>query len=161
MTESVLRRIPWEYGQPTARSLVYGLARDPAGHEFVKAYESAEALEEVFTGRRFGYLYSRITNPTVAAFERTMTALEEGVGAIATSSGMAAIATAAFALTSQGDEILASSSLFGGTLHLFERVFGRYGVTTRYVDATDPPQVEAAIGERTRLLFVEMIGNRT
>ena len=106
------------------------------------AHPGAEELEEVFAGRRFGFLYSRITNPTVAVFEQRMAALEGGVGALAAASGMAAIATVGFALTRQGD-----------------RIVGRYGVETRYVSPTDLDAVRAALDDRTRLIFVETIGN--
>ena len=123
------------------------------------AYKSPEELEEVFAGRRFGYLYGRVANPTVAVFEERVNALEAGVGAIAAASGMAAVATAVGALTRAGDEILASTSLFGGTYHLFNKVFGRHGVGTRYADPLDLDAVKAAVTEKTRLVFVETIGN--
>jgi len=123
------------------------------------AHAGAEELEEVFDGHRFGYLYSRISNPTVGVFEQRMAALEAGVGAVAASSGMAAIATVGFVLARTGDRIVAGSSLFGGTLALFDRIFGRYGVEIRYVSPTDPDAVRAALSDRTRMLFVETIGN--
>ena len=87
------------------------------------AYDTAQELADVFEGKEFGYTYSRISNPTVTAFEQRMTALESGIGAVATSSGMAAISTVLFALTEKGDEIVSSKSLFGGTLNLFNKVF--------------------------------------
>ncbi len=137
----------------------WGATQTPLYQSAAFAHPGLEELEEVFAGRRGGYLYSRIGNPTVSVFEQRMAALEGGVGALAAASGMAAIATVAFALTRQGDRIVASSSLFGGTLGLFDRVFGRFGVETRYVSPTDLDAVRAAISGRTRLLFVETIGN--
>jgi O-acetylhomoserine (thiol)-lyase len=122
-------------------------------------YESGEDLEEVFAGKRFGFLYSRITNPTVVAFERRLQALEGGVGAVATSSGMAAIHTVIGSLTRSGEEIAASSSLFGGTLRLFSDVMTRFGIVVRYFDPLEPAGLAAVLGEKTRLVFVESIGN--
>ncbi len=123
------------------------------------AYSQAEELAEVFDGNRFGYIYSRISNPTVTAFEQRINALENGVGAVATSSGMAAIFTVLFTLTSQGDEIVSSKSLFGGTFLLFNRVLSKYGVSVKYVDILDPESIKNAITEKTRALFLESIGN--
>lgn len=123
------------------------------------SFESAEALEAVFAGRAPGYVYSRIANPTVAHLERVVAALEGGIGAVACASGMAAISSAVLALAGAGDEIVAGSSLFGGTHSLFRQTLSRYGITTRFVSATDPAAYEAAINERTRALFVEVIGN--
>ncbi len=123
------------------------------------AYETAQELAEVFEGRSYGHVYSRISNPTVAAFERRMAALEGGIGAVATASGMAAITTVLLALCGPGEEVVSSPGLFGGTLTLLNRLFRRYGVHTRYVDPLDLPALEAALSERTRLVFVESLGN--
>ncbi len=123
------------------------------------AYDSARDLADVFEGKKFGYIYSRISNPTVAAFEQKINALENGVGAIAASSGMAAIATVLFSLTGQGDEIASSKSLFGGTLHLFNRILKKYGVRIRFFDPLDLEALKGAITGRTKLIFVETIGN--
>ena len=122
------------------------------------AQASAGAMEEVFAGRRYGHVYSRISNPPVEAFELRMNALEGGAGAVATASGMAAIAAAALCLAGPGDRILAARSLFGGTVLLFNDL-RRGGVVVDYVDATDPAAVAAALDERTRMIFVETIGN--
>ena len=123
------------------------------------AYGSAEEIEAVFAGREAGYVYSRISNPTVGAFEARLTALEEGLGAIAVSSGMAAISSLALALAGSGDEIVAGSSLFGGTYSLFQNTLNRYGIGVRFVDPRDLGAVRDAIGDKTRLVFVETIGN--
>jgi O-acetylhomoserine (thiol)-lyase len=123
------------------------------------AYDSAEALEAAFIGRKFGHIYSRIANPTVTAFEKRINALEGGVGAIATASGMAAIATVVSALTKAGDEIVSSQSLFGGTFQLFNDIFKGYGVHTHYVRSTDTEAYQRAISAKTRLIFLETIGN--
>lgn len=123
------------------------------------AYNTAEELADVFDGKKFGHIYSRISNPTVNAFEQKMKALEGGVGAIAASSGMAAISTVIFSLCGQGDEIVSSSSLFGGTLLLFNKIFQKYGVRIRYVNPIDTKAFQDALSPKTRLIFVETIGN--
>lgn len=123
------------------------------------AYSSAEELEDVFRGRAAGQVYTRLGNPTTEALEKRLALLEGGGAAIATSSGMSAITTAVMTIVQAGDEILASSSLFGGTFSLFRDTLSNYGITTRFVDPCDHAAVAGAINERTRLLFVETIGN--
>lgn len=123
------------------------------------AYPSAEALESVFAGRDAGYVYSRMGNPTVGAFEARITALEDGLGAIAVSSGMAAISTLVLALTCSGDEIVAGNSLFGGTYSLFRDTLAQYGIRVRFADPTHPAALRDAITGKTRLVFVETVGN--
>ncbi len=123
------------------------------------AFASAEDLEAAFVGRKFGHIYSRITNPTVTALEKRLNALENGIGAIATASGMAAIATVVNTLTKAGDEIVSSQSLFGGTYSLFNDVLKNLGVSAVYVENTDPEAYRRAINGKTRLLYLETIGN--
>lgn len=123
------------------------------------SYGSAEEIEAVFAGRQGGFVYSRIANPTVAALEARLTALEEGVGGIAVSSGMAAVSSLVLALACSGDEIVAGNSLFGGTYSLFRQTLSHYGIRARFVDPRDPAALGEAIGDATRLVFVESIGN--
>jgi len=123
------------------------------------AYQSAEGLEDVFRGRAIGSVYTRIGNPTTEALERRLALLEGGGTAIATASGMAAITTAVLTILRAGDEILSSSSLFGGTFSLFRDTLSNYGITTHFVDPLDLDGFRNAINERTRLLFVETVGN--
>ncbi|HEG44104.1 MAG TPA: O-acetylhomoserine aminocarboxypropyltransferase/cysteine synthase, partial [Phycisphaerales bacterium] len=123
------------------------------------AYNTAEELGDIFDNRAPGYIYSRIANPTTYALEQRLVELEGGIGCIATSSGMAAISAVAMGLLRAGDEIIAATGIFGGTVSLFERTLGRFGVTTHFVDAGDVGQFSKAITERTRLIFVETIGN--
>lgn len=123
------------------------------------AYTSAEDLEDVFRGRAVGQVYTRLGNPTTEALEKRLALLEGGGAAIATASGMAAITTAVMTIVQAGDEILASSSLFGGTFSLFRDTLSNYGITTRFVNPMDHAAVAAGINERTKLLFVETIGN--
>lgn len=123
------------------------------------AYRTAEDIEAVFAGREPGYVYSRIANPTVAQFERRIAALEGGVGSVACASGMAAITATVLGLAGAGDEVVAGNSLFGGTYSLFRQTLVRYGITTRFVEASDVEAYRRAISERTKLVFVEAIGN--
>lgn len=123
------------------------------------AYDSAQDLSDVFDGRRYGHVYSRISNPTVAAFEQRVNALEAGRGALAASSGMAAIATVIFALAGQGDEIIAAKSLFGGTLLFFNEMISKLGIRIHYVDTSDYSAYRKAVTGKTRLIFAETIAN--
>lgn len=143
-----------------------GLEAGPAGATAVPivqsssyAYKSAEDLEDVFRGRAVGQVYTRLGNPTTEALERRLALLEGGGAAIATASGMAAITTALLTILRAGDEILSSSSLFGGTFSLIRDTLSNYGITARFVDPLDLEAVRGAVNERTRLLFVETIGN--
>ncbi len=143
-----------------------GLEAGPSGATSVPivqsssfAYQTAEALEDVFRGRAIGQVYTRIGNPTTEALERRLGLLEGGGTAIVTASGMAAITTAVLTILRSGDEILSSSSLFGGTFSLFRDTLSNYGITAAFVDPLDLDGFRNAINERTRLLFVETIGN--
>src|SRR5512136_1988279 len=98
------------------------------------AHETAEELEDIFRGRQTGQIYTRLNNPTTESLERRLALLEGGIAAIATASGMAAISTAVLTIVRAGDEIVASSSLFGGTYSLFQDTLANYGIETRFVD---------------------------
>jgi O-acetylhomoserine (thiol)-lyase len=123
------------------------------------ACESAEEMADLFAGRKYGYIYSRTGNPTITAFEQKLNSLDNGRGAVATASGMAAITSIILALTESGDEIAASSGLFGGTILLFKDVLKKYGVNARYAKSQEPSDFEAVINEKTRAIYVETIGN--
>lgn len=123
------------------------------------AYQSAEELSDVFAGKKFGYVYSRIANPTITAFENRINSLENGRAAVATSSGMAAIATIILSLARQGEEIISSKSIFGGTYLLYREILERNGITVKYVEAPDVDAYRAAVTDKTRLIFLETIGN--
>ena len=125
------------------------------------AFESAEQGAAIFAGEREGYFYTRLGNPTQAAFEREVAFLERGEAALATSSGMAATATAVFALVQAGDNLVASGTLYGGTHKFFRDLLPRYGVEARYVDANDAHAIGAAIDSKTKLFFVETPANPT
>jgi len=122
-------------------------------------YGSAAQAAARFAGEEPGNIYSRFTNPTVAAFEERIAALEGGERAVATASGMAAILATAMALLKAGDEVVCSRSVFGTTTSIFEKYMGRFGVTTRFVDLTDLDQWQAAITAGTRLVFLETPSN--
>lgn len=119
---------------------------------------SAEA-EARFDLNSPGYIYSRISNPTVSAFERRMTALEGGTAALATASGSAAVAYAIMNVAEAGDEIVSASTLYGGTYHLFADTLPRYGIKTRFVNPDIAASFEAAVTDKTKAVFIETLGN--
>lgn len=122
-------------------------------------YGSAAEAARKFGGEEPGNIYSRFTNPTVRNFEQRLAVLEGGERCVATSSGMAAILSTALALLQAGDEIVASRSLFGSTVSLFDKYLGKFGITTRYVELSNLEAWEAAITPATRLLFAETPSN--
>lgn len=122
------------------------------------AYDSAEQLEKVFGNRAPGFSYTRIGNPTVDAFERRIAALEKGIGAVACASGMAAITSVLLNILRTGDEVIVGSGLFGGTIELFSDL-KEFGITAVFVDTITAESVKAAINERTKAVFTELIGN--
>ena len=123
------------------------------------AYKTAQELADVFDGKAPGYIYTRIANPTTTALEVRLTELEDGIGCIATSSGMAAIASVVMGLVRAGDSIITAAGIFGGTVSLFENTLGRFGVETVLVDVADTSNFANAINDKTKLIFVETIGN--
>ncbi len=122
-------------------------------------FETAEEAAARFALEEAGPIYTRIGNPTVEAFERRIAALEGGIGALATASGQAATFYALATLTSAGDNVVASSSLYGGIYSLLKNVLSRFGIGARFVRVDDPAAWEAAIDDRTTCLYAEMIGN--
>ncbi len=136
-----------------------GATNTPIVQSSAFAYDTAEALEDVFRGRKPGQVYTRLGNPTTEALEKRLAILEGGGAAIVTASGMAAITTAVLTILRSGDEILSSSSLFGGTFSLFRDTLSNYGITSCFVDPLDLDGFRSAINERTRLVFVETVGN--
>ena len=106
-----------------------------------------------------GNIYTRLMNPTSDVFEKRVAALEGGVGALATASGQAAITLALLTLAHAGDEIVSSSSLYGGTYTLFHYTFAQLGITVRFVDATAPESFRQAITSKTKAIYAETVGN--
>jgi O-acetylhomoserine (thiol)-lyase len=122
-------------------------------------FEDAQHAADLFALQNFGNIYTRIGNPTTAAFEERMASLEGGLGAVATASGQAAQLIAILTLAQQGDEVVASQSLYGGTFTQFDVTLRRMGIAVTFVDFGDLDQVEKAITEDTKLLYGETIGN--
>jgi len=136
-----------------------GATAVPISQTVSYAYRTAQELADVFDGKSPGYIYTRIANPTTAALEVRLTQLEDGIGCIATSSGMAAIASVAMSLARAGDEIIAATGIFGGTVSLFENTLGRFNVKTTLANVADTSNFANAINNKTKLIFVETIGN--
>lgn len=122
-------------------------------------FEDAQEAEDLFGLKKTGNIYSRIGNPTVAVFEGRLAALEDGVGALATASGMAAITYTVLGLAHAGDHVVAATTLYGGTFNLLKETLPRYGITTTFVDVDNLEEVEAAIQDNTKLVFIETLGN--
>jgi len=122
-------------------------------------FKDTEHAARLFALQEFGNIYSRIMNPTNDVFEKRMAALEGGVGALATSSGQAAETLAILNITSAGQEIVSSQSLYGGTYNLFHHTFAKLGITVRFVDPSDPENFRRAINDKTRAVFAEVLGN--
>ena len=120
--------------------------------------DTAEHIEKIFHNKAPGFAYSRISNPTVASFENRITYLEGGIGSVATSSGMAAIASAFLNILSSGDEIVSKSSVFGGTLDLFKDL-EKFGVKTLFVEDITEEELNKVVNENTKVVFAETIGN--
>ncbi len=121
-------------------------------------YQTAEELDKVFHHKAMGYAYSRVSNPSVAAFEQRINELEKGNAAVACSSGMAAIALALLNILSSGDEIIASSGLYGGSIDLLEDL-SKFGIRTKYARHLTPEEAEPLISPKTRLIFGEVLSN--
>ena len=122
-------------------------------------FESAEQASLRFTGKQPGNIYSRFTNPTVSAFQERLALMEKGERCLGFSSGMAAIMAVGMALLKAGDHVVCSRSVFGNTVLTFQNYFGKFGVTTDFVNLTDLSAWEAAIKPNTRFLFLETPSN--
>ena len=152
---------------PDTLAVHAGQTPDPAtGARAVPIYQTAsfvfpdtDTAAALFDMETPGHVYSRLSNPTVSVFEERMAALEQGVGAIATSSGQAALHLAIATLMGQGGHVVASASLYGGSHNLLAYTLPRFGIETTFVPARDPEAWRAAIRPATRLLFGESVGN--
>ena len=122
-------------------------------------FESADDAANLFALQKYGNVYSRLANPTVAAFEERVASLEGGIGAVATASGMSAEFIVLAALAGAGDHVVASAQLYGGTVTLLDVTLRRFGVETTFVEGTDPADYAAAIRPETKCVYVETIGN--
>ncbi len=148
-------------------SLHAGQQPDPVtGARAVPIYQSTSFMFEdtdhaasLFNLERPGHIYSRISNPTVAVLEERIAALEGGVGGVMTASGMAALFLAVATLMDQGSHIVASTSLYGGSVNLFTHTLPRFGIETTFVNPRDHDGISSAIRPNTRLVFAETLGN--
>ncbi|MBS1848470.1 MAG: O-acetylhomoserine aminocarboxypropyltransferase/cysteine synthase [Actinobacteria bacterium] len=122
-------------------------------------FDDIQQAADLFALQSFGNIYSRISNPTVAAFEERMASLEGGLGALATASGMAAQLIAVLTLAVNGDHLVSSNALYGGTYTQFNVTLRRFGIDVDFVDPSDLDEFEAAIRPETKALFAEVIGN--
>lgn len=136
----------------------HGSLHKPIHTSIAYGYDKAEDLAAVFQGKAKGYAYARQANPTVAALEKKITLMEQGVGTLCFGTGMAALAAVVTALLHKGDHIVSSSYLFGNTNSLLNTLAG-IGVDVTYVDATDVEKVAAALKPETRMVLVETIAN--
>jgi O-acetylhomoserine (thiol)-lyase len=138
---------------------VTGARATPIYQTAAYVFEDAQHAADLFDLNRFGNIYTRIMNPTTAVFEERVASLEGGVGALATASGLAAQAVAITTLLEAGDEIVASTHLYGGSHNQLAITLGRFGITTTFVPPDDLAAWREAITPRTRLLYAETIGN--
>src|SRR4051812_8327289 len=122
-------------------------------------FDDADHAARLFALQEFGNIYSRIMNPTVDVFEKRVAALEGGVAALALASGQAAETLAVLTLARAGDDIVSTTSLYGGTYNLFHHTLPRMGLGVRFVDAADYDGLRKAIGPRTRAVYSESVGN--
>lgn len=149
------------------RALHAGGSPDPTtGARAVPIYQTSSFVFDdtadaasLFALQKYGSIYSRIGNPTVAAFEERMASLEGGIGAVATASGLSAEFLVFAALAGAGDHIVAGGSLYGGTLTQLDVTLRRFGVATTFVRGTDPADYAAALTPRTRCVFAEVVSN--
>ncbi|HEV3092843.1 MAG TPA: O-acetylhomoserine aminocarboxypropyltransferase/cysteine synthase family protein [Candidatus Cybelea sp.] len=155
-----------EFGFAT-RAIHAGAPPDPAtGSRAMPIYQttayvfgSTEQAAELFALRSYGHIYSRISNPTVAAFEERMASLEGGLGAVAFSSGLAAQLCTVLTVAQAGDHLVCTQNVYGGTVTQLSVTVKRMGIETTFVSAEDPQAARAAIRPNTRLVFCETIAN--
>ena len=151
----------------TTRQLHAGYEPDPAtGSRAVPIYQSSaydlqstERASRLFALQETGHIYTRISNPTTSVFEQRMASLEGGVGAVETSSGHAAQVTAILTICEVGDHIVATSTLYGGTITQFKYAFPKLGLTVTLVDPTDTENFRRAIQPNTKIIYGETISN--
>lgn len=139
---------------PTTRAVAV-----PIYQTVAYAFDDTQHGADLFDLKVQGNIYTRIMNPTTDVLEKRIAALEGGIGALALASGQAAITYAIQTIAEAGDNILASSALYGGTYNLFAHTLPQFGIQTRFADYRDPQAFAALIDERTKAVFVESIGN--
>lgn len=122
-------------------------------------FNDSDQAANLFSLAELGFIYTRLNNPTNQILQERLAAVEGGIGAVVFASGTAAISTGLLTLLKAGDHIVASSSLYGGTYNLLNVTLPRLGITTTFVDASNPDNFEAAVQDNTRAFFVESLGN--
>lgn len=122
-------------------------------------FKSVEHAANLFALKEFGNIYTRIMNPTTDVLEKRLAQLDGGTAALAVASGQAAITLAVLNITRSGQNIVSTSYLYGGTYNLFKHTLPKLGIEVRFVDSSDPSNIEAAIDDNTRLVYIESIGN--
>jgi O-acetylhomoserine (thiol)-lyase len=153
--------------RPETRALHSGQKPDPATNARAVpiyattsyVFDDAAHAARLFGLQEFGNIYTRMMNPTTDVFEQRVAALEGGAAALGVASGQAAETLSILNLARAGDNIVSSSSLYGGTYNLFTHTLPKVGITTTYVDGSDPSAFGRAIDERTKAVFLELIGN--
>ena len=153
--------------KPETVALHAGYTPDPTtGSRAVPIYQTtsyrfkdADHAARLFALKEFGNIYTRIMNPTNDVLEQRIAALEGGVAGLAVASGQAAETLALLTILKSGDELVSTSSLYGGTYNLFKVTFPRLGIRTKFVEASDFAALRAAIGPKTRALYAETLGN--
>ena len=157
---------PKQY-QLATQAVHAGQSPDPAtGARAVPIYQTTSYLFQdadhagrLFALKEFGNIYTRIMNPTTDVFEKRVAALEGGAAGLATASGQAAETLAIITLAGAGDEIVSTTSLYGGTYNLFHYTLPKLGIVVRFVDADDFDGLRAAINDKTRAVYTETLGN--
>ncbi|MBN2590995.1 MAG: O-acetylhomoserine aminocarboxypropyltransferase/cysteine synthase [Sedimentisphaerales bacterium] len=122
-------------------------------------FKDTEHAGNLFALKEFGNIYTRLMNPTTDVLEKRLAALEGGVGGLALSSGQSAIYVSILNICSSGDHMIASNSLYGGTVTLFSHTFAKLGIEVTFVDARKPEEIESAIKDNTKLVYIESIAN--
>ncbi|WP_291797636.1 O-acetylhomoserine aminocarboxypropyltransferase/cysteine synthase family protein [Brevibacterium sp.] len=138
---------------------VHGARAVPIYQSTSFVFKDADDAANLFALQKYGNIYSRIGNPTVAAFEERVASLEGGIGAVATASGMAAEFIVFAALAQAGDHIVASSQLYGGTVTQLDVTLRRFGIETTFVEGPDPEDYRAALRPETKAVYTELIAN--
>ncbi len=145
-----------------------GSIHDQFGSAIMPIYQTSTFIlrnakhgADLFAGRDDGFLYTRLSNPTVRSLEEKVTSLENGYAGIATSSGMSAVTTIYITFLNQGDHMISTSSVYGQSRMIMENHFSRFGVEYSYVDTSDTDQITRALKPNTRLLFIETPSNPT
>ncbi len=123
------------------------------------AFDSTQHAADLFDLKVEGNIYTRIMNPTTAVLEQRVAEMEGGIGALALASGMAAVSYSIQTITEAGDNIISTSSLYGGSYNLFAHTFPQIGIETRFIDAGDYEKIASLIDNKTKAIFCESIGN--